>query len=146
MTLRNALSPVAPSTNAASFRSVGMLCSAPVHTRKKYGKPSHRLTSSTENRAHHGSPSQLMLVFRISLRMPKSVFIIPCQTRMVMNVGSAYGRISSTRYVRRPFIRSFANTIASSMPERELSRHGDASRTPSSRRTPRRTARAGWGR
>ena len=38
-----------------------------------------------------------MFVLKISLRMPKSVFIIPCHTRMVMNVGRAYGRINSTR-------------------------------------------------
>jgi hypothetical protein len=89
VTLRNAFSPVAPSTNAASLKSDGMLCSAPVQTRNMYGNDSHMLTSSTENRAHHGSPSQLMFVLKIWLRIPKSVFIIPCHTRMVMNVGSA---------------------------------------------------------
>ena len=32
-------SPLAPSTRAASVSSSGIDCSAPVQTRKKYGKP-----------------------------------------------------------------------------------------------------------
>ncbi len=35
--LRNAFHPVAPSTNAASLRSDGTLCRAPVLTRNMYG-------------------------------------------------------------------------------------------------------------
>src|SRR6476469_10631619 len=60
-TVRKAYRLEAPSTNAASFRSAGTAVSAPEQTRKKYGKPIHRLTNRTENFASHGSFSNWLL-------------------------------------------------------------------------------------
>ena len=95
--MRKAYRPEAPSTNAASFRSAGTAVSAPEQTRKKYGKPIHRFTISTENRASQGSSSHGMLALSIWLMMPKSVFSMPCQTSAVRMTGKPYGMMSNTR-------------------------------------------------
>src|SRR6187399_1256967 len=96
---RNTAQGFAPSTVAASCSSSGIDCSAPVHTRNMYGKPSHRFTSSTENLASTGSVSQGMDAPPNStwLMKPKLSFIMPAQISAERNDGTAYGRIMSTR-------------------------------------------------
>src|SRR5262245_26067889 len=71
--LRNTCLDVAPSTRAASVSSAGIACSAPVQTRKKYGKPSQRLTRMQETFAQVGSNSHGTWITSRLLVTPKSV-------------------------------------------------------------------------
>ena len=96
-TVRKAYLPEAPSTYAASFRSFGIAVSAPEQTRKKYGKPHHRLTISTENLARLGSVSQGTSAPSTWLMKPKSVLSIAFQTSALRMNGIPKGTISSSR-------------------------------------------------
>ena len=60
--LRKTWSEPAPSTRAASVSSSGTACSAAVHTRNQYGKPSQTLTRMQDTFAQVGSKSQGMSV------------------------------------------------------------------------------------
>src|SRR5436309_15776555 len=51
VTRRKIAQPPPPSTRAASVRSPGIDCSAPIETRKKYGGVKQTLTTMTESRA-----------------------------------------------------------------------------------------------
>jgi hypothetical protein len=51
-------------------------------------------------RAQLGSKSQGMLVLSALFTTPKSSFSSPCQTSSDRKAGTAYGMISSDRYVR----------------------------------------------
>ena len=57
VTFRNTCGPLAPSTRAASLSSSGIACRAPVQTRKKYGKPSQKLTRMHDTLAQLASNS-----------------------------------------------------------------------------------------
>ena len=97
ITVRKVCRPDAPSTYEASFRSPGIAVSAPEQTRKKYGKPIHRFTIRTENRARLASVSQCTLTPRNWLISPKSWFSIAFHTSVVRMPGSPNGTISSNR-------------------------------------------------
>ena len=57
---------------AASLRSAGTDCRAPVQTRNMYGKPIHRFVSTTANFAVVALPNQLTSNPVSSLINPKS--------------------------------------------------------------------------
>src|SRR6266511_782857 len=100
VTFRKTCQAPPPSTRAASINSFGIDWSAPSETRKKYGTVSQTLTKITENRAHQGSKSQGMSVWKSRFTTPKSSLSRPCQTSSDRNAGTAYGMTSSTRYER----------------------------------------------
>src|SRR5438128_10804547 len=105
-----------PSTSAASISSLGIDCRAPSETRKKYGTVSQTLTRITESRAQFGSKSHGMLVWKARLTTPKSSLSRPCHTRRARKAGTAYGMISSARYVRWNLRPGLLSVIASSRP------------------------------
>src|SRR4029450_2057311 len=78
----------------------GIDCSAPRHTRKKYGNVNHVLTSRIETLAMLGSKSHGTLKGSTRLTTPKSSFKRPAQTRMVRKPGIAYGTTSAMREQR----------------------------------------------
>src|ERR671913_661912 len=116
VTLRKTCHGPPPSTLAASLSSVGIDCRAPSEIRKKYGEVNQTLTRITETLAQFESKSHGMSVCRSLLTTPKSSFRSPCQTRSDRKPGIAYGRTSSTRYVRRKFIPGLSSVIARSSP------------------------------
>src|SRR5215207_416934 len=87
----------APSTRAASTSSLGIDCSAPSETRKKYGNVSQRLTMMIETLAHQGSKSHGIDVPRMLLTTPKSSLSRPAQTSSVRKDGIAYGITNTVR-------------------------------------------------
>src|SRR6266550_3864797 len=81
-----------PSTRAASVSSLGIDWSAPIETRKKYGKVSHVLTRMIDVRAHQALPkSHGTCTWRMWLTTPKSSFSRPAQTSSASPPGIAYG-------------------------------------------------------
>src|ERR1044071_9271359 len=81
----------APSIRADSISSFGIACSAPVQIRNMYGKPSHRLTSTTDSLASQGSVSHGIEAppKNVPLMKPKSVLSMPDQSSADMNAGKA---------------------------------------------------------
>ena len=82
-----------PSTRAASVSSVGIDWSAPIETKKKYGKVSQVLTRITETRAHHALPKSHWTWMptwpRSPFTTPKSSFSSPAQTSSASAPGIA---------------------------------------------------------
>src|SRR6478609_8584471 len=95
--VRKAFAGLAPSTPAASTRSDGMDCKAPVQTRNMYGKPIHNWMMSTAVLADQGWPNQSTFSPSALLIRPKSRLNMSRQTSSMANAGIAYGRISSER-------------------------------------------------
>src|SRR6266540_4455912 len=118
----------APSTFAASVSSLGIDCSAPSETRKKYGKVSQRLTRMTDTFAQLGSKSHGMCAWRMPrLTTPKSSLSRPCQTSNDRNPGTAYGITSSDRYRRCKLMPFLSSVIARKSPsEKDRSTTTDA--------------------
>ena len=86
-----------PSTRAASISSPGIDCSAPMETRKKYGKLSHRLTRSTETFAQCGSKSHGTLRWKRRFTTPNWSLSRPRQTSSDRKPGIAHGMTSVAR-------------------------------------------------
>ena len=100
MILLKFVQPVAPSSEAASLRSAGIACRAPVQTRNMYGNPSQRLASRTATFAQNGLPSQLMSRFSMLFIKPNSELKKLDQISRAMNPGMAYGSSRIERYAR----------------------------------------------
>src|SRR6266705_572133 len=118
-----------PSTSAASIYSLENDCRAPREMRKKYGTVSHTLTRITETRAQFGSNSQGMLMWKARLTTPKSSLSKPCQTSNASNAGTAYGMISSARYVRWELSPGLFSVTASKRPSANESKTTEVAKT-----------------
>src|SRR6266545_2709700 len=103
VTRRKLCQAEAPSIDAASVRSRGIACRAPVATRNMYGYPSQSWTRITAKRAVHGCPSQ-------STDNPKSRLISP---KSALNMSR---HTSSIGYALRPRTRSECRASAQSSP------------------------------
>ncbi len=91
--LKKFVSGLAPAMAEASYRSTGIAFSRPVHSTRKYGYPSHVLTTTIIVRASSGSANQAGLMPKTALRMPlispKFWLNRPLNTRMEMKPGTA---------------------------------------------------------
>ena len=100
VTRRKICQPPPPSTRAASVSSLGIDCSAPIETRKKYGVVSQTLTMITETRAQVASKSHgtwMPTCPSSWFTTPKSSFSRPAQTSSDRKPGIAYGITSTER-------------------------------------------------
>src|SRR4051812_23301105 len=88
-TRRKIASGPPPSTCAASTSSLGIDCSAPSETMKKYGTVSQTLTMITETLAQVGLNSQGTLSPKVRLTTPKSSLSRPLQTSSERKPGTA---------------------------------------------------------